>query len=178
VIKNGKEKERKEFNHFWSKEATLRHNIYPSRFNPRTLSKEGKIEAPYLDVVKRKSREYILNCIAWANEQRKKGNPYARFPSEAVCVNNLRLEIKRWIEEGYPEVTDTTRYLLNFWFEQPRDKVFWFSQREAIETLIYLYEVKGITKVSEFLNEYGAFKLSGYEEYDKYPRYVFRMATG
>ena len=140
--------------------------------------KEVRIEAPYLDVVERKFREYILNGIAWANEQRRNGNPYARFPSEAVCVNNLRLEIKRRREEGYPDVTDTTRYLLNFWFEQPRDKVFWFSQREAIETLIYLYEVKGITKVSEFLNEYGAFKLSGYEEYDKYPRYVFRMATG
>lgn len=140
--------------------------------------KEIRIEDPYLDNVKRKFREYILNGIAWANEQRKNGDPYARFPSEAVCVNNLRLEVKRWREEGYPNVTDTTRYLLNFWFEQPRDKVFWFSQREAVETLIYLYEVKGITKVSELLNEYGAFKLSGYEEYDKYPRFAFRMATG
>lgn len=140
--------------------------------------KEVRIDAPYLDVVERKFKEYILNGIAWANEQRKKGNPYARFPSEAVCVNNLRLKIKRWREEGYPDVTDTTRYLLNFWFEQPRDKVFWFSQREAVETLIYLYEVKGITKVSELLNEYCAFKLLGYEEYDKYPRYAFRMATG
>ena len=140
--------------------------------------KEVRIDAPYLDIIERKFKEYILNGIAWANEQRKNGNPYARFPSEAVCVNNLRLEIKRWREEGYPDVTDTTKYLLNFWFEQPRDKVFWFSQREAVETLIYLYEVKGITKVSELLNEYGAFRLSGYEEYDKYPRYAFRMATG
>ncbi|RLB03596.1 MAG: hypothetical protein DRG59_11525 [Deltaproteobacteria bacterium] len=140
--------------------------------------KEIKIDAPYLDIVEKRFKEYILNGIAWANEQRKKGNPYARFPSEAVCVNNLRLEVKKWREEGYPDVTDTTRYLLNFWFEQPRDKVFWFSQREAIETLIYLYEVKEITKVSELLNKCGAFRLSGYEEYDKYPRYAFRMATG
>ncbi|MBC7081258.1 MAG: DEAD/DEAH box helicase family protein [Thermoplasmatales archaeon] len=137
-----------------------------------------KIDDPYLDNVKRKFEEYICNGIAWANDQRKKGNPYARFPSEAVCVNNLRLEIKEWREKGYPDVTETTRYLLNFWFEQPRDKVFWFSQREAVEALIYLYEVKGITKVSELLKEFGAFKLSGYGEYDKYPRYAFRMATG
>ena len=140
--------------------------------------KEVRIDAPYLDVVGRKFKEYIQNGIAWANEQRKRGNPYARFPSEAVCVNNLRLEVKKWREEGYPDVTDTTKYLLNFWFEKPRDKVFWFSQREAVETLIYLYEVKGITKISELLNEYSAFKLPGYEEYDKYPRYAFRMATG
>jgi len=140
--------------------------------------KEVRIDEPYLDVVKNKFKEYILNGIAWANEQRKNGNPYARFPSEAICVNNLRLEIKRWREEGYPDVTDTTRYLLNFWFEQPRDKVFWYSQREAVETIIYLYEVKGITKVTELIDKYGAFKIPGYEEYDKYPRYAFRMATG
>jgi len=140
--------------------------------------KRIKIDEHYLELVERKFKEYILNGIAWANEQRKNENPYARFPSEAVCVNNLRLEVEEWREKGYPDVTETTRYLLNFWFEQPRDKVFWFSQREAVETLIYLYEVKGITKVSELLNEFGAFKLPGYEEYDKYPRYAFRMATG
>ena len=140
--------------------------------------KEVNIDVPYLEIVKKRFNEYIQNGIAWANEQRKNGNPYARFPSEAVCVNNLRLETKKWREEGYPDVTETTRYLLNFWFEQPRDKVFWFSQREAIETLIYLYEVKGVMKVSELLSEYGAFRLSGYEKYDKYPRYAFRMATG
>ena len=140
--------------------------------------KKVNIDDPYLEIVKKRFNEYIQNGIAWANEQRKNGNPYARFPSEAVCVNNLRLEIKKWREEGYPDVTETTRYLLNFWFEQPRDKVFWFSQREAIETLIYLYEVKGVMRVSELLSKYGAFRLSGYDKYDKYPRYAFRMATG
>ena len=140
--------------------------------------KEVKIEEPYFDLVEKKFKEYILNGAAWANDQRKNGNPYARFPSEAVCVNNLRLEVKKWRDEGYPDVTETTRYLLYFWFEKPRDRVFLFSQREAVETLIYLYEVKGVTKVSELLNKYGAFKLSGYEEYDRYPRYAFRMATG
>lgn len=137
-----------------------------------------RIEEHYLDLVERKFKEYILNGIAWANEQRKDGNPYARFPSEAVCVNNLRLKVKEWREKGYPDVTETTRYLLNFWFEQPRDRVFWFSQREAVETLIYLYEVEGITKVSELLEKFGAYRITGYEEYDKYPRYAFRMATG
>jgi len=137
-----------------------------------------KIDDPYIDVVEKKFKEYIYNGIAWANEQRKKGNPYARYPSEAMCVNNLRLEVKEWREKGYPNVTETTRYLLYYWFEYPRDKVFWFSQREAVETLIYLYEVEGITKVTELIEKYGAFKRPGYEEYDKYPRYAFRMATG
>jgi len=137
-----------------------------------------RIDAQYLDVAQRRFKEYILNGVAWANEERRKGNPYARFPSEALCVNNLRLEVKDWREKGYPDVSDTTRFLLNFWFEYPRERVLWFSQREAVETLVYLYEVKGITKVTELIEKYGAFRLEGYSEYDKYPRYAFRMATG
>jgi len=137
-----------------------------------------KIDDAYLETVKKRFREYILNGIAWANEQRKNGKPYARFPSEAVCVNNLRIEVKKWREEGYPDTTETTRYLLDFWFERPRNKVLWFSQREAVETLIYLYEVKGITKLSDLLEKFGGFKVSGYNDYDRYPRYAFRMATG
>jgi len=140
--------------------------------------KEFRIDTQYLDVAHKRFKEYILNGVAWANEQRQNWNPYARFPSEALCVNNLRLEVKRWRESGYPEVTDTTRFLLNFWFEYPRERVLWFSQREAVETMVYLYEVKGITKVTELIEKYGAFRLEGYSEYDRYPRYAFRMATG
>lgn len=139
---------------------------------------ECRIDTQYLDVAQKRFKEYILNGVAWANNQRQKGNPYARFPSEALCVNNLRLEVKEWRDRGYPGVTDTTRFLLNFWFEHPRERVLWFSQREAVETLVYLYEVKGLTKVTELIEEYGAFPLEGYSEYDRYPRYAFRMATG
>jgi len=123
-------------------------------------------------------KEYILNGVAWANEQRKSGKPYARFPSEALCVNSLRLEVKEWREKGYPDVTETTQFLLNFWFEYPRERILWFSQREAVETLVYLHEVKRLTKVTELIKQYGAFKLDGYSDYDRYPRYAFRMATG
>lgn len=140
--------------------------------------KECRIDTQYLDVAQRRFREYILNGVAWANEERLKGDPYARFPSEALCVNNLRLEVKEWREKGYPDVTETTRFLLNFWFEYPRERVLWFSQREAVETLVYLYEVKGLTRVTELIEKYGAFRLEGYSEYDRYPRYAFRMATG
>ncbi|MRJ06977.1 MAG: hypothetical protein C6I01_05600 [Epsilonproteobacteria bacterium] len=139
---------------------------------------EIRINDPYFDIVKKRFKEYILNGIAWANKQREAGNPYARFPSEALCVNNLRLKVKEWREEGYPGTTETTRYLLRFWFEYPREKPFWFSQREAIETLIYLYEVEKIIKVTDLIQRFGAFNLTGYEDYNRYPRYAFRMATG
>ncbi|RKX44156.1 MAG: hypothetical protein DRP27_07105 [Thermotogae bacterium] len=140
--------------------------------------KEIKLKDHYLETVKRKFKEYIQNGIAWANEQRKNGNPFARHPSEAVATNNLRLQVKKWREEGYPDTTETTRYLLYYWFEHPREKILWFSQREAVETLIYLYEVAKTLKVSKLIDRYGAFLCPAEKEYDQYPRYAFRMATG
>jgi len=140
--------------------------------------KEIKLTDPYFEIVEKRFKEYILNGIAWANEQRKNENPYARYPSEAVAVNNLRLKIKEWRKADYPNITETTRYLLYYWFEHPKDKVLWFSQREAVETLIYLYEVENIIKISDLIEKYGAFKVSIDENYNKYPRYAFRMATG
>ena len=130
------------------------------------------------DAAKRAFEEYILNGIQWANEGAKEGNSHFRHPSEAICVNNLRLEVKKWREEGYPEVTDTTKELLYHWFYHEREKPLWFSQREAIETLIYLYEVKGIKKITELIDIYSCLDVKGYEAYDHYPRYAFRMATG
>ena len=123
-------------------------------------------------------KKYIKDGINWTRQERKNNNPYARFPSEALAVNNIRIKVKEWRDNDYPNTTETTKYLLDFWFNYPRDKPFWFSQREAVETLIYLYEVEGIKNVSEIINKFGAFPIFGYEEYDKYPRYAFRMATG
>jgi len=67
--------------------------------------------------------------------------PSQRRPSKAYLVNELWRAVFRWREEDYPNVTDTTRRLLRFWFTE--DHIingelleFWFCQREAIETLI------------------------------------------
>jgi len=65
--------------------------------------------------------------------------PTERRPSKAYLVNELRKAVFTWREHGYPNITDTTRSLLQFWF----------CQREAIETLIYIYEVLKLHKFSE-----------------------------
>ncbi|MCD6540877.1 hypothetical protein J7K76_03465 [Candidatus Bipolaricaulota bacterium] len=41
--------------------------------------KACRFDTQYLDVAQRRFKEYILNGVAWANEERQKGNPYARF---------------------------------------------------------------------------------------------------
>src|SRR3712207_2463607 len=66
---------------------------------------------------------------------------------ENEFVNGLRGELQTWRNEGYPNTALVTRRLLEWWFERDEErraegKRFFFAQREAIEALIYLYEVK------------------------------------
>jgi len=70
--------------------------------------------------------------------------PPKRRLSKVYLINELRKAVYTWRENGYPSTTDTTRRLLKFWFSE--DHIvdgepfeFWFCQREAIETLIYVY---------------------------------------
>jgi len=64
-----------------------------------------------------------------------------RRPSKMLLVNKLREEVDKWRDADYPDITDTTRELLYFWFFNDH-KIgnepfkFWFCQREAVETLI------------------------------------------
>ncbi len=62
-------------------------------------------------------------------------------------VNELRDEVRGWREKGYPGTALVTRRLLEWWFERGEErqkqlKRFFFCQQEAVETVIYLYEVK------------------------------------
>src|SRR3972149_8316834 len=66
----------------------------------------------------------------------------------APCVPAIREKVREWRAE-YKGVTETTRALLNYWFKSdhklPNGRLFQYhdSQREAMETLVYLYEVAG-----------------------------------
>ena len=63
---------------------------------------------------------------------------------ELTLVNLVREDVKRWRESNYknPSPTNTTRKLLEHWFERPRERPFFFCQREAVETLIFLAEMR------------------------------------
>lgn len=69
-------------------------------------------------------------------------------------VNRLREEVRDWRNAGYPGTAIVTRRLLEWWFERDDErkavgKRFFFCQREAIETVIYLYEVQNRRKMPE-----------------------------
>lgn len=69
-------------------------------------------------------------------------------------VNQLRDEVRDWRDGGYQGTAVVTRRLLEWWFEREEERAalgkrFFFCQREAIETVIYLYEVKGRHRMPE-----------------------------
>jgi type III restriction enzyme len=69
-------------------------------------------------------------------------------------VNQLRDEVREWREAGYPGTAMVTRRLLEWWFERDEERKavgrrFFFCQQEAVETVIYLYEVQGRRKMPE-----------------------------
>ncbi|HEW91137.1 MAG TPA: hypothetical protein ENF81_01135, partial [Thermotogaceae bacterium] len=71
-----------------------------------------------------------------------------------------------------------------FWFEEDHKLdgelfKFWFCQREAIETLIYVYGVMKKRNFIDMARDFGAGPIQAYDpSYDQYPLYAFKMATG
>ncbi|MBI4384967.1 MAG: DEAD/DEAH box helicase family protein [Nitrospinae bacterium] len=116
-----------------------------------------------------------------------------RRKSPVVIAQNLRAEVSQWRESSYFGVSDTTRYLLEYWFGRSHIRTtpagdefefrYYFCQREAIETLIYLKEVRKLEYLSQIFAGYGGanaetLALGITEEEDAWTRYAFKLATG
>ncbi len=103
----------------------------------------------------------------------------------APCVPAIRKEVAKWRQDNYKGITDTTRLLLNYWFKTdhrlPNGKFFLYhdSQREAMETLIYIYEVIQCRQHKDLLEKYAP-AIPGLKllQYDDFTRYCLKMATG
>jgi len=103
----------------------------------------------------------------------------------APCVPALRKLVSEWRDNGYQGITRTTRTLLNYWFftdhKLPNGQLFKYldAQREAIETLIYVYEVAKIRTRKDLLEKYApANSQVRLPAYDEFARYCTKMATG
>jgi type III restriction enzyme len=95
-------------------------------------------------------------------------------------VNKIRKEVSEWRDKGYPNITETTKILLNYWFNKDHSNGFkyYFAQRESVETIIYLYENQNIRSPSELLkyDSSGVLVDSMFEE--SWLRLVIKQATG
>ena len=102
----------------------------------------------------------------------------------APCVPAIREKVKAWRESGYKGATDTTRLLLNHWFftdhRRPANRKFAYHyfQREAVETLIYLYEVAKVRRHKSLVETFATRSDIRLLQYDDFPRYCVKMATG
>lgn len=103
-------------------------------------------------------------------------------------VAAVRQKVKEFRASGYVGASDTSRSLLNWWFKTPHllpqangdmaEFRYFFSQREALETIIYLYEVVGVRDKFDLMrfDSSGAVSASLFDE--TWRRFVVKMATG
>ena len=57
-------------------------------------------------------------------------------------VNALRKDVDRWRESKYRGASNVTKELLSHWASKDRGRRLFFCQREAVETIIYLAEMR------------------------------------
>jgi type III restriction enzyme len=101
-----------------------------------------------------------------------------------VPVPGIREKVKAWREGQYPGISDTTRILLNYWFytdhrlPNGRKFAYYYSQREAVETLIYLYEVAKVRRHKNLVEGFATRSDLHLLQYDDFARYCVKMATG
>lgn len=103
-------------------------------------------------------------------------------------VHSIRKEVALWRLSGYKGVSETSKALLQWWFltDHPVQNSdgetylfqYYFAQREAVETIIWLYEVAGARDRYALMK----FDSSGYVRTglfdESWTRYVVKMATG
>lgn len=98
-------------------------------------------------------------------------------------VYKIRLAVAKWREEDYAGASETSKLLMNFWFNQEHligqsKFTFFFSQREAIESIIYLYEVAKAKDKYELMRFDSSCRVSTGMFDESWTRYVVKMATG
>ncbi len=98
-------------------------------------------------------------------------------------VYKIRLAVTKWRENNYQGASGTSKSLINFWFNQEHfigqtKFSFFFSQREALESIIYLYEIAKAKDKYELMRFDSSERVSTGMFDENWTRYVVKMATG
>ena len=103
-------------------------------------------------------------------------------------VQKIREQVKTWRDNNYSGASATSKALLNWWFntahlqEQTDGTMsefqYYFAQREALETIIYLYDVVRVRDEFDLMrfDSSGAVSTGLFDE--DWRRFVIKMATG
>jgi len=103
-------------------------------------------------------------------------------------VAQLRIKVKEWRDTGYEGATPTSIALLNWWFNSEHyisqsdgsllQFSYYFAQREAVETIIYLHDVAEIKDKYDLMRYDSSDAVSPGLFKETWNRYVIKMATG
>ncbi len=103
-------------------------------------------------------------------------------------VAQLRRKVQEFRASGYAGASATSRSLLNWWFREPHllpgvgnisgRFAYFFAQREAIETIIYLCDVVGAKDKYDLMRFDASGVVSANMFDETWRRYVIKMATG
>jgi len=135
-----------------------------------------------------KDKFQILDpAIRWfpaEEDLRKKGYEKLLPP----FVPELREKIADWRKNNYNGANETAKALLNWWFKEPhtiyeKDGTsvsfqYYFAQREAVETIIWLYDVQGTRNKFDLIPFDKLGRVSANMFYEDWLRFVIKMATG
>ena len=104
-------------------------------------------------------------------------------------VHEIRKEVKVWRDNRYNGATETSKALLNWWFNTTPHPIeaadgtmsefqYYFAQREALETIIYLYDKVQVKDRYDLMRFDSSRAISAGMFDESWRRFVLKMATG
>jgi len=86
----------------------------------------------------------------------------SRRTSELLLVPRIRAAVDEWRDKDYQGASEVTRRLLEYWFREDHEIPdfdvpfrYYFCQREAVETLVWLVEIAGQRDAKALIEAYG-----------------------
>jgi type III restriction enzyme len=106
----------------------------------------------------------------------------------APLVHKLRIAVGEWRNNNYEGASQTSKALLRWWFQtdHPAERPdgsswnfqYYFAQREAVETIVYLADVINAYDAQALMNFDSQGLLREQDFAESWTRYVVKMATG
>lgn len=103
-------------------------------------------------------------------------------------VPELREQVAEWRKNNYDGASETSKALLNWWFKEPhtifsKDGTsvafqYYYAQREAVETIIWLYDVEKVSNKYDLIKFDKLGRVSPNMFNEDWLRFVIKMATG
>ncbi len=103
-------------------------------------------------------------------------------------VHKVRQGVKAWRDSGYAGASETTRALFRHWFEsehfvpepngEMRPFAWYFAQREAVESAVWLYEVERARDPHSLIRYDSSRRVTLGMFAEDWTRYVLKLATG